>query len=341
MDIDLKIDGAQGEGGGQILRTCLSLSMFLHKPFEIANIRANRDRPGLQPQHIVAVEAAAKICHARIVGADRDSQRLVFIPGELVPGTYHFDIGTAGSTALVLQTLLPALILTETPSTIYLKGGTHNPFAPPYEYISQSFIPLLIKMGANIRSRIARIGFAPGGGGEVSVEIIPVKKLMPLNLFERGKILQQNAHVLQSHLPDHIAFRELKICREILQYQPHQLLFTPCHEASGPGNVVMVTIQSEFVTSVFTAFGQRGKPAEGVARQVAEEVIQYLNTGVPVDTHLADQILIFIALAGGGSFLTQQPSLHSLTNMNVIKDFMNLNFCTEEISNGVWKISLA
>lgn len=267
---------------------------------------------------------------------------LVFIPGKIVPGKYHFDVGTAGNTTLVLQTLLPLLIHADAPSISFLRGGTHNPFASPYEFISQSFIPLLKQMGANISIRLERIGFAPVGDGEVSVKITPVKKLKTLKLLERGKIFQQYAHVLLSHLPEHIAFRELKICREKLHYQPHQLLFTPCNEASGPGNVVMVTIHSKFITSVFTAFGRRGKRAEAaVARQVAEEVLQYLNSGVPVDAHLADQLLIPLALAGRGLFLTQQPSLHSLTNMNVIKDFMNLNFCSEEISKDVWKISLS
>lgn len=337
----LKIDGSLGEGGGQILRTSLALSMCLQKPFEINNIRSGRERPGLQPQHLAAVKAAAAICNAETSGANRDSQRLLFIPGRLTAGRYHFDIGTAGSTTLVLQTLLPALMLAGAPSTLSLQGGTHNPFAPPYEFINQSFIPLLQKMGPRIKSRLEHIGFAPRGGGRLAVEITPVNKLQPLILLERGKILRQYAQVLLSHLPQHIASRELKVIGEILQYQRQQLLYTSCDESYGPGNAVMIVIQSELVTAIFTAFGQKGKPAEQVAHQVADEARHYLNAGVPVDSHLADQLLVPIALAGKGTFVTQQPSLHCLTNMNVIKQFMRKGFTSKEVSRDVWEISLS
>ena len=185
----LVIDGAMGEGGGQILRSALALSLCLNKPFRITNIRANRDKPGLRPQHLVAVQAAAKIADAKVDGATKSSQLLEFIPGSIKPGEYSFDIGTAGSTTLVLQTILPALLTAAQPSTIQLHGGTHNPLAPPFDFFQQAFVPLLNRMGPRIKTHLQRPGFYPVGGGIVAVTIEPVAKLQPLKIVERGALL--------------------------------------------------------------------------------------------------------------------------------------------------------
>jgi len=336
----LTIDGSLGEGGGQILRSSLALAMCLTKPFQITYIRADRERPGLQQQHLTAVMSAAAIVDADVEGAEIGSQQLVFMPRQVKSGNYRFSTGTAGSTSLVLQTLLPALMLAKKPSTLVLEGGTHNHFAPPYDFLVKSFLPLIQRMGPGISSRLERTGFAPAGGGVVHFTIEPVKKLKPLLISERGRILQQNAEVLLAHLPEHIAYRELRVIAASLGYVPHQLHYLPVEAAYGPGNVILISVQSESLTEVFSAFGRHGLPAEQVAANVADEVKSYLQSGAAVGKHLADQLLIPLALAGQGAFITQQPSLHTLTNMAVIRQFMQVEFSCAQVSDGAWKISL-
>ncbi len=336
----LNIDGSQGEGGGQIIRSSLALSMCLGKPFQITRIRANRDRPGLQAQHLTAVTSARTIVDADVEGAEIGSQRLVFIPKQVKPGDYHFSIGTAGSTTLVLQTLLPALMMADKPSNLVLEGGTHNHFAPPYNFLVKSFLPLIQRMGPVITSRLERTGFAPGGGGILHITIQPVARLKPLVLTERGKILQQSAEVLLAHLAEHIAYRELRVIANSLDYSPDQLHFQLVESAYGPGNVVLIYVKSESVTEVFSAFGQRGLPAEQVAEKAVNDVKHYLQSNAVVGKNLADQLLIPLALAGQGAFLTQKPSLHTITNMTVIKQFMKVEFKTRQISPDTWLISL-
>lgn len=336
----LSIDGSQGEGGGQILRTSLALSMCLGIPFQISHIRADRERPGLQPQHLTAVSSATALVDAEVEGAEIGSQQLVFIPGQVKAGDYHFSTGTAGSTSLVLQTLLPALMLADHPSTLVLQGGTHNQCAPPYDFLVKSFLPLIQLMGPVISCRLERTGFVPRGGGIVHFSIQPVKKLKPLLITERGRILQQKAEVLLSHLPEHIAYRELRVIADTLGYAAEQLHFVPIETAYGPGNVVLIYIESESLTEVISAFGKPGLPAEDVAIMAVNEVKQYLQSGAAVGKHLADQLLIPLALAGKGAFLTQQPSLHTLTNMDVIRQFMQLEFSRQKLSDDTWMIRL-
>ena len=336
----LTIDGAQGEGGGQILRTSLALSMCTGKCFELARIRANRSNPGLQPQHLAAVMAAKSVSRARVEGAQQGSQRLVFMPQHVMPGDYTFSIGTAGSTTLVLQTVLPALMLAEAPSNLRLEGGTHNPLAPPYEFISESFLPLIHRMGPTIRTRLERPGFAPRGGGVMHATIHPVKNLEPLSIRQRGKILQQSAEVQLSHLPRHIADRELDVISHALDFLPDLVAYKNITSAYGPGNVALVKVLSEALMEVFSAFGKRGLPAEIVAQQLVDEVSEYLDSNVPVGKHLADQLLIPVALAGRGAFLTQTPSSHTMTNIAVIHQFTGIQFELTEIRPGAWLIDI-
>jgi RNA 3'-terminal phosphate cyclase (ATP) len=337
----LEIDGSQGEGGGQIIRSSLALSMCLGQPFQITHIRANRARPGLQSQHLTAVTAASTIVDADVEGAEIGSQRLVFIPKQVKPGDYRFSIGTAGSTTLVLQTLLPALMMASKTSNLVLEGGTHNHFAPPYDFLLKAFLPLIQRMGPRITTRLERTGFAPRGGGILHITIQPVERLKPLVLTERGKILQQSAEVLLAHLAEHIAYRELKVIADSLGYSPDKLHFHLVESAYGPGNVVLIYVQSESVTEVFSAFGMRGLPAEQVAEKAVNDVKHYLQANVAVGTHLADQLLIPLALAGQGAFLTQKPSLHTMTNMAVIKQFMKVEFKTRQINADAWIVSLS
>ena len=334
----LEIDGAMGEGGGQILRTALALSMCLAKPFIIKNIRVTRKRPGLRPQHLAAVKAAATISQAGVDGAVVGSQQLTFQPQSITPGHYDFSIGTAGSTSLVLQTLLPALMLADAPSTLCLQGGTHNPLAPSFDFLQQAFLPLINQMGPSVMATLERPGFFPKGGGKLRVNIHPVSRLKPLSLLERGELLQLRAEILLAHLPEHIAERERGVMNRELAMHNDQVSIRIEDSAFGPGNVVTVIVDCEHITEVFTAFGQRGVPAETVATRVAGMAKHYLHTGVPVGSFLADQLLLPLALADSGAFITCQPSLHTRTNIAIIELFMGGGFTVHEDEPDVWRI---
>lgn len=336
----ISIDGAMGEGGGQILRTSLALSTCLGLTFRITNIRAFRKKPGLQPQHLAAVNAATTISDARVEGVERNSQELLFKPGNVMAGDYHFSVGTAGSTMLVLQTVLPALLLADAPSSLILEGGTHNPFAPPFEFLQKVFFPLLNQMGPSVTATLERPGFAPKGGGRVHVRIQPSPVLDAIEITERGNIHEQSAEVILAHLPRHIAEREFAVIQQRLAYDDNQLLYRNVEESYGPGNVVTIMIKSEHITEYFTAFGQRGIPAEQVASEVVNKVQRYLRAGVPVGSHLADQLLLPLVLAGKGMFITLKPSSHTLTNKNVIASFLDVPIQLEEIKDNVWRISI-
>lgn len=337
----LKLDGSQGEGGGQILRTSLALSMCLGKPFQIYNIRAARAKPGLQPQHLAAVHAATCIARAEVKGAELGSQRLSFIPSEVEGGEYRFAIGTAGSTTLLLQTLLPALSRARHASRVVLQGGTHNPMAPPFEFLNYAFLSLINRMGPTVKARLIRPGYVPAGEGELDITIQPASRLQPLNIQQRGKVIETRAEVLLSHLPDHIAERELAIIAGLLQLPQSSLHVHMDTSAIGPGNCVSVIIRAEEITEVFTALGKRGLPAEKVASQVVNEVRKYLASEVPVGHYLADQLLLPLALAGSGSFVTGPPSLHTTTNMAVIEQFTQKPFTLKNLTSTSCRIELA
>ena len=322
----IQLDGAQGEGGGQILRTALGLSLVTGQPFAIHNIRAGRERPGLQRQHLAAVQAAAAVGKADTSGAEVGSRTLRFRPGAVTPGSYTFSVGTAGSATLVLQTVLPALLTAPAKTTLTLEGGTHNAWAPPYDFLNRSFLPVLARMGGRLRIRLERRGFYPAGGGRVSVDIDPVPKLEPLSLLERGKLLSRRATAVVSRLSPEIARRELKVLERELSLQPNQTKVEEDRTSPGPGNAVHVEVESEHVTELFTGFGQKGLSAELVAERLAKEVRAYLDSEAPVGEHLADQLLIPMALAGGGSFVASPLSLHSTTNMDVIGMFLSRKF---------------
>lgn len=337
----LTIDGSQGEGGGQVLRSCLALSVCLGKPFRITHIRSNRKKPGLKRQHRTSVLAAAQISSAQVSGAELDSQELTFIPQTVVPGQYRFDIGSAGSTTLVLQTILPPLLTASGTSRIVLSGGTHNPMAPPFDFLEETFLPLIRRMGPQVTCRLHRAGYFPAGGGEIEVEIHPSKPLHPLNISERGDILECRATATVVNLPKSIADRELKMLKNTLGWKPDCLEVHHATTAGGAANVLTAQVRSQQVCEVFTGFGQQGVRAETVAHRVSQEVQQYLDAGVPVGTHLADQLLIPLALAGGGSFRTLKPSVHTTTNIDVIEQFTGIHFVCKPLEKDVWRITIS
>jgi RNA 3'-terminal phosphate cyclase (ATP) len=316
------IDGSLGEGGGQILRSSLALSIITGQSFRIDKIRAGREKPGLLRQHLTAVNAAAQICDAVVDGALLGSMALTFTPGKIKPGEYSFSIGSAGSTMLVLQTVLPALLQADGPSTLVLEGGTHNTHAPPFDFIDRAFLPLLSRMGATVRAKLERAGFYPAGGGRVIVQIEPAKQWKPLHLLDRGEVKRKHAVAMVAALPGAIAKRELEKVAQRLTWSPEQLEIRQLPESWGPGNVLTIEIESEHVTEVFTGFGSKGITAEAVAEDVARQARRYLADNVPVGQYLADQLLLPLALAGGGAFRTQNPSQHTTTNIDVIRQFL-------------------
>lgn len=323
----LEIDGSEGEGGGQILRTSLGLSLVTGTPFRLHSIRARRDNPGLQRQHLAAVRAAADVGHADVKGAAIGSGVIVFKPAHVDPGSYVFFVGSAGSATLVLQTVLPALVTAPSRSTIVLEGGTHNPWAPPFDFLEKAFLPLLVRAGPAIDLKLARRGFYPAGGGRLEATIDPVPKLAPLDLSERGEVRAIRATAVVASLPRHVAERELKRVGERLdRVQPRVV---EDRDARGPGNALTIEIECAHATEVFTAVGRKGLPAEQVADAACDEARAWLDSGVPVGGHLADQLLLPLALAGGGSFVTTEPTGHTRTNMEVIGRFLGTRFRVE------------
>jgi RNA 3'-terminal phosphate cyclase (ATP) len=337
----ITIDGSFGEGGGQIIRTSLGLSLVTRKPFRIERIRAKRKNPGLQRQHLTAVTAAAKIGNAEAVeGATLGSSALSFKPKEVARGEYEFDIGTAGSTALVLQTVLPALLVADGPTVLHLEGGTHNPLAPPFDFLQKAFLPLLEKMGAKIESELIRPGFYPAGGGQAVFTIDPPEKLSRLDLDQRGEVRSCKAKASVANLPLSIAERELKTIGKKLGWSNEFLQSEQIKNSKGPGNVVSIEIETEHLTEVFTGFGQKGVSAETVASGVAKEAQSYLNSEAAVGEYLTDQLLLPLALAGGGSFTTGPLSDHTITNIEVIKKFLDVSIRKFQISEDLWRIEI-
>lgn len=318
MTDSVYIDGSMG--GGQILRSSLSLSLLTGRPLSMGRIRAIRSKPGLARQHLTAVRAAAEVGRASLSGARLRSKQLRFTPTGIFPGDYRFEIGTAGSTTLVLQTLLPALCLASGPSRVVVEGGTHNGLSPSFEFLQRSFVPLLERMGPRVRLTLDRHGFFPKGGGRVIAEVQPVERLEPLHL-QRGEVEQLNATAVVSLLPTHIARRELEVLSAELDIPPGNTHIEEVH-SRGPGNACWVEVRCAGLTAHFTGFGQKGVPAERIAHEVAVRAREWLESGTAAEEHLQDQLLLPLALAGGGSYTTVQPSDHSRSSLQVIQAFL-------------------
>lgn len=330
----LIIDGSIGEGGGQILRSSLALSVLTGTPFRIENIRANRDKSGLRRQHRTAALAAARICGGVAQGAEIDSREMSFFPGKVAPGDFTFSVGSAGSTMLVLQTVLPPLLLAGGPSTIVLEGGTHNFGAPPFDFLQRVFLPLINRMGPRVEAALERPGFAPAGGGRAIVTVEPAKSLSPLHLLERGPIVRKTVTATVAGIPRAVAERELKTARDLTGWGAEAFVLNELPEAFGPGNLVTVEIASAHITELFTAFGQRGVPAEAVATQAVRSAQAYLDAAVPIGDCLADQLLLPLALARGGSYRTMKLTRHAETNIAVIQMFLDVHIHSTEEPGG-------
>jgi RNA 3'-terminal phosphate cyclase (ATP) len=340
MASTIRIDGAEGEGGGQILRSSLALSLLTAKPFHIKRIRARRKKPGLLRQHLTAVHAAMAVGAAQVSGCAPGSQELTFTPAAVHPGTYHFDIGSAGSCLLVLQTVLPALLVAGAPSRVILQGGTHNPAAPSFHFMDKVFLPIVERMGPSVAAELKRWGFYPAGGGRVECRITPVAALAPLEIVLRGKIRDCALLAVVAHLPPHIAKREIEAFIREIDWSAQVTEIREIRDSDGPGNVLMAEIHGEGVSELFTGFGRRGVPAEVVGRNLANDVRTYLSAQVPVGPHLADQLLIPMAMARGGLFRTCRPSDHTRTNMAVVQKFMEVRITATPVDGQIWEIAV-
>lgn len=331
----LTIDGSQGEGGGQILRSALALAIVTVTPFRIEKIRAGRKKPGLMRQHLTAVLAAERICSARVDGAAIGSTALTFAPGPARGGDYSFSIGTAGSTTLVLQTILLPLLTAGAPSRVVLEGGTHNPFAPPFDFLDKTYLPQIHRMGPAVRAVLERPGFFPAGGGRIAVEIEPAARLRGFDLLERGALRGRRARAAVAHLPRHIAERELRVIGRKLNWPAETLEAVEVADAHGPGNVVTIEVSHEHVCEVFTGFGEVGRPAEAVANLVVDDCRRYLKATAPVGEHLTDQLMLPLALAGGGSFRSTGLTRHARTHVELIHMFLGATIEETRDDDGV------
>jgi len=320
----VEIDGSIGEGGGQVLRTALTLSLVTGQPFHLYSLRARRSKPGLQPQHLTAVKAAAAVGQADATGAAQGSQELTFHPQKIRPGTFKFDIGTAGATTLVLQTILLPLSLADKTSTVTLTGGTHVPWSPCFHYLDLHWIPYLQAMGFRHKISLEKAGFYPEGGGILQASIRPAGEIQPLQIPERGALLRISGISAVANLDEEIAARQ--------KHQALRRLEPLCRETKvktlslpsfGKGTFLLLLAEFEHSRVCYTALGEKGKRAEKVADEACDKLQALLNSRAAVDEHLADQLLLPLALAEGVSELTTaRVTQHLLTNAQVIRKFL-------------------
>ena len=319
------IDGSHGEGGGQTLRTSLSLSVLTGRPVEIARVRAGRGRPGLQPQHLAAVRAAAALCAVEVEGAEIGSQRLRFAPqSPPARGDYHFAIGTAGAAPLVLQTVLLPLALTDAPSRISVTGGTHVPHAPTADYLERVYLPMLSRQGLAASCVSPRAGFFPKGGGQIQVEVTPLAALQPVSLTERGVLRSLTALVRTAQLPAAVAERGGDAVRLELPHLSEKLhVETRAVSAAGPGAVILLVAECEGSLAGFSALGERGKRIEIVAQEACQAFRDWWESGAACEAHLSDQLVLPAALTPGEShWTTSHVTEHLRTILWVIPQFL-------------------
>ncbi|WP_305909005.1 RNA 3'-terminal phosphate cyclase [Methylomarinum sp. Ch1-1] len=336
----LEIDGSQGEGGGQVLRTALSLSACSGQAVHIRAIRSGRKKPGLMKQHLACVNAAAEICNAEVKGASLGSKDIEFVPGVIKAGDYRFAVGSAGSSTLIFQTVLPLLMLAGKPSHLLLEGGTHNPMAPTFDFIHEAFLPVLSRIGVHCQARLERYGFYPVGGGKWRVAIEAKEPFRRIELTQRGEPLKAEAVCIEAGLPEHVTQREMQRLQDKLDWPAEQIRSLHV-KALGAGNAVSLRIYYGHVCEVIDSIGVIGIRAEKVASMAVEQLRCYQWAGAPVGGHLADQLLLPLVLAAGGSFVTGPLSEHVRTNIAVIKQFLDVDIqCEEIVPKRQWRISV-
>lgn len=334
--IMIEIDGSEGEGGGQVLRSALSLSMCTGQPFRIVNVRAKRPKPGLMRQHLTAVRASAEISGAEVTGDEVGSREITFRPRAVRAGEYAFHVGTAGSCTLVLQTVLPPLMMASESSTVRITGGTHNKAAPPVDFLTRAFLPLLGRIGPRVSLELVRHGFYPRGGGEIVARIAP-GPLRRLDVAARGECVRHYAEAYITAIPMHVAERELEAVGRRLNWSADERHLRGLSNDVGPGNALTLTVECEHVTEVFTGFAEKGVSAERVADQAIDEARAWLASDGAVGPHLADQLLLPISLAGAGSLTTSAITEHFRSQAAVIQMFLGTIF---DVANGARSVAV-
>lgn len=336
------IDGSRGEGGGQILRTSLALSMITGKPLVMRNIRAGRAKPGLRRQHLACVHAARDLCGATVHGDEVSSKYLEFTPAALAGGAHTIDIGTMGSSTLVVQTVLMPMIVGGHALRLVIRGGTHNPMAPPFEFLDRVFLPMLQAMGARVTMTLDRHGFIGERGdlGQLTVEIAAGSedaRLHAIEIVDTPPVTSRHAIAILARLPTHVADRELGVVHERLGWSRAECEIRETR-FGGPGNALLLEVERDVegmahsnptnpvrvIREIVSEIGEKGIRAELVATRACEQLERYLAANVPVGEHLADQLLLPMALAGGGRFRCAPLSLHATTNIETIGRFLDV-----------------
>ena len=334
----IEIDGSQGEGGGQIIRSSLALSAVTSQPIRLINIRARRKKQGLKRQHLTAVQAAAEVCGAHVEGARLGASSLTFEPQEIVPGDYHFRVGTAGSTSLVAQTILPALMIADGPSTLTIEGGTHNPWAPPFDFLQRTFLPQLAKFGPKVTAALESYGFYPGGGGKIRLDIQPAKELHGFELLDRQTDPKPKVTAIVAGLSTSIAKRELKTIQRKSNWGERCFQTLDVHSPVSTGNVILIELDGSNISEIVIGIGKIGVRAEQVARDVWREARAYLSQTYPVGEYLADQLMMPMGLAAAtGQTSVMRTGLlsdHSRTQIDVLKMFLDIKISVTDEGDG-------
>lgn len=328
----LDLDGSQGEGGGQILRTSLALALVTGRSFRLRSIRAGRPKPGLQPQHLMSVKAAAQIGQARVRGASLGSTELVFEPGEVIPGEYHFAIGTAGATGLVLHTVyLPLAFRVSAGSGLTISGGTHVLASPSFDFLNRTWRAYLDLLGVEVRLRLRRPGFYPRGGGVIEAEIQPCSHPRCLEVQEVSSATRATVSSAVAGLPENIATRQARRATKRLRDLKLKVETREESWENGPGTVLSIALDTRPVPTLFFGLGARGKPAERVADEAVAQVAAYLATGgKAVDAHSADQLVLPLVLAEGLSTLqVAEVTSHLVTNVATVRQFVDREVIVE------------
>lgn len=320
----IELNGAHGEGGGQILRSALALSLLTQQPFRLYNLRANRDKPGLRPQHLAAVQAAAQISNAHTTGAALNSHKITFVPQTVRGGAYTFSIPTAGAATLLLHTLYLPLLLSGTSAHLTLGGGTHVPYSPTFDYLLHIWQPAMQQIGLDIRLQFKQAGFYPEGGGEFDAILRPASRPAPLNAETRGDLVRIRGYSQGANLPEDILRRQKLHALNRLQAVCRDSKITlQTLSAAGKGTALFLLTESQHARAGFSALGKKGKPAEQVANEAVNDLLAYLNTPAALDPHLADQVLLPLAFATGESnFSVSRVTQHLLTNADTIRAFL-------------------
>jgi RNA 3'-phosphate cyclase len=322
----IEIDGAYGEGGGQILRNAVAFSVLTNKPVKVRNIRANRPIPGIRPQHLTVVRCMKELSDAEVKGLSIDSSTLIFKPKDLQSGEYDFDVGTAGSITLVFQACILCSLDAKKPIIIKLKGGTDVRWSPSWDYLKYVFMPLIKKIGMNAKLKLLRRGYYPRGGGEAILTIKPTRDLNPLKLISKQDFKRVNGNIHVACLPDHIGGRIKKSVEKILWEHGLEPNINLERTSASLSQGVVVTLWSESMKTVLgsTLLGEKGVSSEKVGVNVARNLLDEICSGATVDVYAADQILPYVALSkGSSSFFVRSLSSHAMTNVWLIKHFFN------------------